>query len=373
MSPVRAWPVTLRPASPREVAHQALRLSRPLPARRDASTSIPKPPRWSSTRPPRVGAGTLAQRLCPAADRARSVLLGSLAALDSVPGVGPKLLGGLAERDHLLGGGTARALTHLSPQTYVSSLQPQRVAYGGPGSNHRKTGRYPAPRGAHLLRTSSRKPLAEQKASGMRPGLHPGEARLRRGDRDHQDAGPAVSDAPRSTLSRFRKSTPRSLKLIPGDIAWPRHTVLPLKREGRTPSRSPSGIPTTSRRLRHDIKFITRCDIFPVIAGEYTLRNAIDKYYQQSDAPAAEPPQERRGGRRPRGGGGADRRGRQERRPGGRCAGREAHQRHPGRRGDAGRVRHSHRVLRARAAGALPGGRRPAGSDEAALEVAGKR
>src|SRR5206468_2660749 len=33
-----------------------------------------------------------------------------------------------------------------------------------------------------------------------------------------------------------------------------------------------------------DIKFITRCDVFPVIAGEYTLRNAIDKYYQQSDA-----------------------------------------------------------------------------------------
>src|SRR6266850_1116212 len=33
-----------------------------------------------------------------------------------------------------------------------------------------------------------------------------------------------------------------------------------------------------------DVKFITRCDVFPVIAGEYTLRNAIDKYYQQSDA-----------------------------------------------------------------------------------------
>src|SRR3989475_3053299 len=33
-----------------------------------------------------------------------------------------------------------------------------------------------------------------------------------------------------------------------------------------------------------DIKFITRCGVFPVIAGEYTLRNAIDRYYQQSDA-----------------------------------------------------------------------------------------
>jgi len=25
-------------------------------------------------------------------------------------------------------------------------------------------------------------------------------------------------------------------------------------------------------------------DVFPVIAGEYTLRNAIERYYQQSDA-----------------------------------------------------------------------------------------
>src|SRR5207237_10769751 len=33
-----------------------------------------------------------------------------------------------------------------------------------------------------------------------------------------------------------------------------------------------------------DIKVITRCDVLPVIAGEYTLRNAIEKYYQQSDA-----------------------------------------------------------------------------------------
>src|SRR6266576_773456 len=32
------------------------------------------------------------------------------------------------------------------------------------------------------------------------------------------------------------------------------------------------------------IKSITRVDVFPVIAGEYTLRNAINKYYQQSDA-----------------------------------------------------------------------------------------
>jgi type IV pilus assembly protein PilB len=32
-----------------------------------------------------------------------------------------------------------------------------------------------------------------------------------------------------------------------------------------------------------DLKFITRYDIFPVIAGEYTLRNAVEKYYESSD------------------------------------------------------------------------------------------
>jgi type IV pilus assembly protein PilB len=71
------------------------------------------------------------------------------------------------------------------------------------------------------------------------------------------------------------------LKLIPPDIAT-KHTVLPLKREGRTLTvaiADPNNVTAIE-----DIKFITRCDVFPVIAGEYTLRNAIERYYQQSDA-----------------------------------------------------------------------------------------
>jgi type IV pilus assembly protein PilB len=32
-----------------------------------------------------------------------------------------------------------------------------------------------------------------------------------------------------------------------------------------------------------DLKFITRYDIFPVIAGEFTLKNVIEKYYESSD------------------------------------------------------------------------------------------
>jgi len=85
---------------------------------------------------------------------------------------------------------------------------------------------------------------------------------------------------PAVDLSRFEVD-PKILKLIPGDIAA-KHTVLPLKREGRTLTIA-IGDPNNVTAIE-DIKFITRCDIFPVIAGEYTLRNAIDKYYQQSDA-----------------------------------------------------------------------------------------
>ena len=33
-----------------------------------------------------------------------------------------------------------------------------------------------------------------------------------------------------------------------------------------------------------DLKFVTRCDVFPVIAGEFTLRTAIETYYNQSEA-----------------------------------------------------------------------------------------
>ena len=85
---------------------------------------------------------------------------------------------------------------------------------------------------------------------------------------------------PAVDLSRFEVD-PKILKLISPDIAA-KYAVLPLKREGRTLTiaiADPNNVAAIE-----DIKFITRCDIFPVIAGEYTLRNAIDRYYQQSDA-----------------------------------------------------------------------------------------
>jgi type IV pilus assembly protein PilB len=39
----------------------------------------------------------------------------------------------------------------------------------------------------------------------------------------------------------------------------------------------------TNMGVIDDLKFITRYDIFPVIAGEYTLRQALEKHYEQTD------------------------------------------------------------------------------------------
>ena len=80
-------------------------------------------------------------------------------------------------------------------------------------------------------------------------------------------------------LSRFQVDA-KLLKLIPAELAT-RHAVLPLKREGRTLTvamADPSNL-----GLLEDLKFITRYDLFPVIAGEYTLRNLIERHYESTD------------------------------------------------------------------------------------------
>ncbi|MEJ2236730.1 MAG: type IV-A pilus assembly ATPase PilB [Gemmatimonadales bacterium] len=85
---------------------------------------------------------------------------------------------------------------------------------------------------------------------------------------------------PAVDLARFEVDQ-RIVKLIPGEVAI-KHTVLPLKREGRTLTVAMSD--PTNMTVVDDLKFITRYDIFPVIAGEYTLRTAIERYYEQTDA-----------------------------------------------------------------------------------------
>ncbi|HEY6107404.1 MAG TPA: type IV-A pilus assembly ATPase PilB [Gemmatimonadales bacterium] len=121
--------------------------------------------------------------------------------------------------------------------------------------------------------------LAEQRSSGMRLGY----TLVKLGFIEETEITKMLARQyrmPAVDLSRFEVD-PKILKLISPDIAA-KYTVLPLKREGRTLTiaiADPNNVAAIE-----DIKFITRCDIFPVIAGEYTLRNAIDRYYQQSDA-----------------------------------------------------------------------------------------
>ncbi|MEO8580259.1 MAG: ATPase, T2SS/T4P/T4SS family [Gemmatimonadales bacterium] len=85
---------------------------------------------------------------------------------------------------------------------------------------------------------------------------------------------------PAVDLTKFQVD-PRIAKLIPAELAL-KHSVLPLKRDGRTLTVAMSD--PQSMSVLDDIKFITRLDIFPVIAGEFTLRNAITKFYESGEA-----------------------------------------------------------------------------------------
>ncbi len=124
--------------------------------------------------------------------------------------------------------------------------------------------------------------LQEQRSSGMRLGY----TLVKLGFIEETEITKMLARQyrmPAVDLSRFEVD-PKILKLISSDIAN-KYTVLPLKREGRTLTiaiADPNNVAAIE-----DIKFITRCDIFPVIAGEYTLRNALERYYQQSDAQLA--------------------------------------------------------------------------------------
>jgi len=85
---------------------------------------------------------------------------------------------------------------------------------------------------------------------------------------------------PAVDLSRFEVDS-SIIKLVPPEVAV-KHNVLPLKRDGRTLTVAMAD-PTNVTTL-DDLKFITRFDIFPVIAGEYTLKTSIERYYEQTDA-----------------------------------------------------------------------------------------
>ena len=84
---------------------------------------------------------------------------------------------------------------------------------------------------------------------------------------------------PAVDLSRFEVDT-RLLKLIPAELAS-KHTVLPLKRDGRQLTVAIAD--PTAMSVVEDLKFITRYDIVPVLAGEYSMRAAIEKHYEANE------------------------------------------------------------------------------------------
>jgi type IV pilus assembly protein PilB len=66
------------------------------------------------------------------------------------------------------------------------------------------------------------------------------------------------------------------LKLVPAEFAS-KHLVMPLRRVGRTLTVAMAD--PTDLNVVDDLKFITRFDIEPVVAGEYSLRQAIERHY----------------------------------------------------------------------------------------------
>ncbi|MDP9347598.1 MAG: type IV-A pilus assembly ATPase PilB [Gemmatimonadota bacterium] len=76
------------------------------------------------------------------------------------------------------------------------------------------------------------------------------------------------------------KLDPKLLKVVPAEIAM-KHQVLPLRRVGRTLTVAMAN--PTDLGVIDDLKFITRFDIEPVIAGEVTLRKTIEREYDSAD------------------------------------------------------------------------------------------
>jgi type IV pilus assembly protein PilB len=85
---------------------------------------------------------------------------------------------------------------------------------------------------------------------------------------------------PAVDLSKFQVDA-KIVKLIPGELAV-KHLVLPLKRDGRTLTVAMAD--PTNMGVIEDLKFITRYDVFPVIAGEFTIKNVLEKIFESTEA-----------------------------------------------------------------------------------------
>ncbi|HEX8395668.1 MAG TPA: type IV-A pilus assembly ATPase PilB [Longimicrobium sp.] len=122
------------------------------------------------------------------------------------------------------------------------------------------------------------KALDEARSSGTRVGY----SLVKLGFLSEQDLVRALARQhriPAVDLERV-KLDPKILKLIPAEIAV-KHQVLPLRRVGRTLTVAMAN--PTDLGVLDDLKFVTRLDVEPVIAGDFSLRKIIEKEYEASD------------------------------------------------------------------------------------------
>jgi type IV pilus assembly protein PilB len=129
-----------------------------------------------------------------------------------------------------------------------------------------------------ISREQLTKALEDARANGNRVGL----SLVKLGFIAEQDLALVLSRqhrVPAVDLDKV-KLDERIVKLIPAEIAI-KHQVLPLRRVGRTLTVAMAD--PTDLGVIDDLKFITRFEIEPVIAGELTLRKAVEREYDSAD------------------------------------------------------------------------------------------
>jgi type IV pilus assembly protein PilB len=122
------------------------------------------------------------------------------------------------------------------------------------------------------------KALDESRRSGTRVGV----SLVKLGYVEENDLTRVLArqySVPAVDLERV-KLDPRVLRIIPAEVAL-KHLVLPLRRSGRTLTVAMAN--PTDLGVLDDLKFITRFDVEPVVAGEFTLRRIVEREYNSAD------------------------------------------------------------------------------------------
>jgi type IV pilus assembly protein PilB len=129
-----------------------------------------------------------------------------------------------------------------------------------------------------ITREQLQRALDDARANGSRIGF----SLVKLGFLEESDLVRALARqhrVPAVDLERVRLD-PRILKLIPSEFAV-KHQVLPLRRVGRTLTVAMSN--PTDLGVIDDLKFLTRLDIEPVIAGDFTLKRIVEREYDSGD------------------------------------------------------------------------------------------